>query len=224
MSGPGLLFAFGMGFLGGFGHCVGMCGPIVLAFGLSAPGQPPRRALQPQLAYHLGRVTTYALLGGAMGLAGSFVNVAGRMAGFQDAVAVAAGALMIALGLAAAVGATSVRGIEGALSGKVFGAVRRVVAGAPGRAYPLGLVLGFLPCGLSYSAFVGAAATGGLVPGLLFALAFAVGTVPALLAAGFAAALASARLRGFLYRAGGVLVVLVGSLFVLRGLHFHAPL
>lgn len=224
MSGARILLAFGMGFLGGFGHCVGMCGPIVLAFGLAAPGMPPRRALPPQLAYHLGRVTTYALIGAAMGLTGSFVNLAGRLAGFQDAVAVMAGGLMIALGLAAAAGATSVRWIEARLSGKIFGAVRRVVAGGPGGAYPLGLLLGFLPCGLSYSAFAGAAATGGLVPGLLFALAFAVGTVPALLAAGWATSLASARLRGLLYRGGGVLVILLGSLFVLRGLRLHAPL
>jgi hypothetical protein len=106
----------------------------------------------------------------------------------------------------------------------VFGAVRRLVEDGPGRAYPLGLVLGFLPCGLSYSAFVGAAATGGLIPGLLFALSFALGTLPALLAAGWVAALLSARARGILYRIGGSLVALLGSLFVLRGLHFHAPL
>jgi sulfite exporter TauE/SafE len=99
MSGAGPLLALGTGLLGGFGHCLGMCGPLVGAFGLVAPpGTPAARVLGPQLAYHLGRVTTYALVGGAMGLTGSFVNVAGRLAGLQDAVAVL-GALFVLRGL-----------------------------------------------------------------------------------------------------------------------------
>ena len=77
-----LPIALATGFLGGFGHCVAMCGPLVGALGISAPpGIPARRALLPQLAYHLGRITTYGTIGAVMGLAGSFVNVAGRMAG-----------------------------------------------------------------------------------------------------------------------------------------------
>lgn len=227
----GLLLALTTGLLGGFGHCLGMCGPLVGAFGLVAPpGTPALHVLRPQLAYHLGRITTYALVGGAMGLTGSFVNVAGRLAGFQDAVAVLAGALMIALGLGAAGAAGWVRRAEGRIAGRVLRLVRRLAGGdgdgdeGPGRAYPLGLVLGFLPCGLSYSAFVGSAATGGLVPGLLFALLFGLGTLPALLAAGWAASRLGARTRGLLYRAGGLLVALLGALFVLRGLHVHAAL
>jgi len=219
-----LLLAFGTGLLGGFGHCVGMCGPLVAAFGLATPGAPVVRILRPQLAYHFGRITTYSLIGAAMGLTGSFVNVAGRLAGFQDAVAVAAGMLMVALGVGAAAAASWVRWAEGRIAGKVAGVVRGLAEDSAGRAYPLGLVLGFLPCGLSYSAFAGAAATGGLVPGLLFALFFGLGTLPALLVAGWAAALLSARARGYLYRIGGALVALLGILFVLRGLHLHAAL
>ena len=104
-------------------------------------------------------------------------------------------------------------------------AVRVLVeGGGPGRYYALGLTLGFLPCGLSYSAFVGAAATGGLPQGFLFALAFALGTVPALLLVGGAAAAISPRLRGALRRAGGLAVAVAGALFALRGLGIHAPL
>ena len=98
-----LPIALATGFLGGFGHCVAMCGPLVGALGISAPpGVPARRALPPQLAYHLGRITTYGTIGAVMGLFGSFVNVAGRLAGWQDVVAVLAGALMVAMGLGAA--------------------------------------------------------------------------------------------------------------------------
>jgi sulfite exporter TauE/SafE len=213
------------GFLGGFGHCVAMCGPLVGALGITAPpGIPARRALLPQLAYHLGRITTYGTIGAAMGLAGSFVNVAGRMAGWQDVVAVLAGLLLVAMGLGAAVQSLWVKGAEGRLAGRVLGAVRKVAGHeAPMRAYPLGLVLGFLPCGLSYSAFAAAAATGHPVRGMVIALAFGAGTLPALLLSGSVVNALSARGRGLLQRAGGVLVALLGVLFVLRGLRVHVP-
>lgn len=223
MSGATLLLAFGTGLLGGFGHCIGMCGPLVGALGLSAAATSAVEVLRPQLAYHAGRVTTYALIGGAMGLTGSFVNVAGRLAGVQDAVAVAAGGLMVAMGIGAAGVSSLARALEGRIAARVLRAVRGLADG-PGRSYPLGLVLGFLPCGLSYSAFAGAAATGGPVPGFLFALAFGIGTLPALLIAGWAASLLSTRARGLLYRLGGVLVAVLGVLFILRGLHVHAAL
>ncbi len=223
---PDLPLAFGTGLLGGFGHCVAMCGPLVGSVSLAAaPALGPRRVAAGQLLYNLGRVTTYALVGAIMGLSGSFVNVAGRLAGLQDAVAVAAGVLLVAMGLGAAGVLGWARRIEARAAGRVLAAARAVLeGGGPGRFYPLGLLLGLLPCGLSWSAFVGAAATGGLAPGLLFALCFALGTVPAMLLVGWATAVLSHRLRGALVRAGGFLVVLLGALFVARGLGLHAPL
>jgi sulfite exporter TauE/SafE len=80
------------------------------------------------------------------------------------------------------------------------------------------LALGFLPCGLSWTAFLGAAATGGPVPGFVAALAFGLGTVPGLLGAGALAAAFGQRARGWLLRAGGLVVAVIGLLFVLRGL------
>lgn len=220
-----LPIALATGFLGGFGHCVAMCGPLVGALGISAPpGVPAGRALLPQLAYHLGRITTYGTIGAVMGLAGSFVNVAGRLAGWQDVVAVGAGLLLVAMGLGAAAQSLWVKYMEGRLAGRVLSAVRGLAGHeAPLRAYPLGLVLGFLPCGLSYSAFAAAAATGHPVRGMAIALAFGAGTLPALLLAGAVVHGLSLRARGLLHRAGGVLVALLGVLFVLRGLRVHVP-
>jgi len=220
-----LPIALATGFLGGFGHCVAMCGPLVGALGISAPpGIPARRALAPQLAYHLGRITTYGLIGALMGLFGSFVNVAGRLAGLQDVVAVLAGALMIAMGIGAASHSLWVKSAEGRVAARIVSAVRKLAGHeAPARAYPLGLALGFLPCGLSYSAFAASAATGSPARGLLLALTFGAGTLPALLLAGAVVAVLSARARGLLYRLGGALVALLGLLFVLRGLHVHVP-
>lgn len=221
-----LVLAATTGLLGGFGHCAGMCGPLAASIGLVAsPRVGARRALSGQLLYNAGRVTTYACIGGVMGLTGSFVNTAGRLAGLQDAVSVGAGVVMILMGLGAAGVAPLFKRLEERVASRVFRGVGSVLeGGGAGRFYALGILLGFLPCGLSYSAFVGAAATGGLPQGFLFALAFALGTVPALLLVGGASALASASARGLLYRLGGVAVVVVGALFVARGLGLHAPL
>jgi sulfite exporter TauE/SafE len=85
--------------------------------------------------------------------------------------------------------------------------------------------MGVLPCGVSWTIFLGAAASGGPVPGLLMALAFGLGTLPGLLLVGSASALLGQRARGILYRAGGVLIAVMGALFALRGLGLlHAPM
>ena len=211
--------AFLAGLLGGFGHCVAMCGPLVGSFALASGALGPRRTIAGQLAYHAGRVTTYAAIGAAMGLTGAFVNVAGRLAGVQQVVAVAAGLLMILLGLGSAGLSVALKRIEARASAPVVRLVRSLLAGGgPERLYPTGLALGLLPCGLSWTMFLGAAATGSLPRGLVLALAFGLGTVPALLLAGAAGALLGARARGLLYRAGGVLVSVLGGMFVARGL------
>jgi sulfite exporter TauE/SafE len=214
---------FAAGLAGGAGHCVAMCGPIVASLGLAAlPGQGALRAAARTLPYHLGRVTTYGLLGGVMGLTGSFVNVAGRLAGLSNAVAVVAGGLMVLFGVGATGVAAPLERVTARGSARLT-AVARSLLGGGAPLYPLGLALGFLPCGLSWTAFLGAAATGGPVPGFLAALAFGLGTVPGLLAAGLLVAALGQRARGLLYRLGGVIVAALGILFLLRGLGIHVP-
>jgi hypothetical protein len=210
--------AFVTGLLGSFGHCAAMCGPLVGSLALAAAPLGARRSLAGQLAYHAGRITTYAAVGAVMGLTGSFVNVAGRLAGVQDVVAIGAGVLMVLLGLGAAGLSAALRRLEARASGKVIALVRGVLeGGGPSRLYPAGLALGLLPCGLSWTVFLGAAGTGSLAEGLLLALAFGLGTTPALLLVGAAGGALGRRARGGLVRAGGVLLALLGVLFVLRG-------
>jgi uncharacterized protein len=214
-----IAIAFATGLLGGFGHCIAMCGPLVGAFALSSGALGPRRSLAGQLAYHAGRVTMYAAIGAAMGASGAFVNVAGRLAGVGEVVAIGAGGLMILLGLGAAGVSGALKRLEARASARVVRLVRSVLGGGgPGRLYPTGLALGLLPCGLSWTTFLGSAATGSLPRGLLLALAFGLGTVPALLVAGATGTLLGVRTRGVLYRAGGVLVAVLGGVFVARGL------
>lgn len=211
--------ALAAGFTIGFGHCAAMCGPLVGSLALAAGPAGTARSIGGQLAYHAGRLTTYALLGAVMGATGAFVNVAGRLAGLADAVAIGAGVLLVLLGVSAAGLSAGLRRIEARLSARLRRAVHALLdGGGPGRLYPVGLVLGVLPCGASWTAFLASAGTGTPAGGLLQSLAFGLGTVPALLLVGAAAAAVGARLRGVLQRAGGVLIAGLGVLFLLRGL------
>ncbi len=211
--------AFATGLLGSLGHCAGMCGPLVGSIAIASGPLGPRRAVGGQLAYHAGRVTTYGALGAAMGLTGSFVDVAGRLAGVQQAAAVLAGALLVLLGAGVAGLSAALRRLESGASAKVFALVAAVLeGGGPGRLYPTGLALGLLPCGLSWTVLLGAAGTGSLAAGLVVAVAFGAGTVPVLLLAGAAGMAFGERLRGAVARVGGVLMMALGVAFVLRGL------
>src|SRR6266702_4241912 len=143
---PDLALAVTTGLLGGFGHCAGMCGPLVASMGVTAARGGARRALAGQLLYNAGRVTTYASLGALMGLTGSFVNTAGRMAGLQNVISALAGAVMVAMGLGAAGFVPAARRLEDRVAGRLFRGVRALLeGGGTGRYYVLGLSFGFLP-------------------------------------------------------------------------------
>lgn len=219
--------AFTTGLLGGFGHCIGMCGPIVASLSWKQPvpgdaGEGGEWARQ--LQYHAGRIATYTLTGAVMGLTGSFVNIAGRTAGLQNVVALFAGAMMVLMGLGIAGRWRSTALLEGR-NGTLLSAARKVLSLSTAFRYPaLGLVLGLLPCGLSYTVFIAAAGSGGVLPGALVSLLFGLGTLPAVLLFGHIAASISASLRGWIYRAGGLAVTAMGVVFILRGVRDHAGL
>jgi len=218
---PDYSLAFVSGLVGGFGHCIGMCGPIVAAFTL---GGREKIRLAPHLLYNAGRIITYTFIGALMGLGGSFVNAAGRLAGFQNAVAVLAGLFMIVMGLGiAGLAPFATRGGKGGgLFMRIAGPV--LEGGSELRFFPLGLLLGFLPCGLSWSIFAGAAATGDMLRGFLFTLSFGLATIPALLLFGLVVGWLGSRVRSVLYRASGAVIVVMGVIFVARGVASYANL
>ncbi len=180
----------GMVLLGllGAGHCLGMCGPLVFAF----PGRTGR--LLPHLWYHLGRAGTYTLVGGVMGGIGSALSGLGgnsaleRLTAVQVGLSCTAAVFMLVFGLIR-LGLLSEPHWLSALSperipgfGRVLGRALRA-NGAPAF-FALGLMLGLLPCGLSYAAFTRCLAAGGIVDGALLSAAFAAGTMPGLLLLG----------------------------------------
>ncbi len=189
-----LVSALLAGLLGG-PHCVAMCGGFVAA--LNAPrAQGPvrihraRELLARQLAYHFGRVSSYALLGAAFGAAGGLALSAASLLPVQRALYLIANVflLLLAAGIA-----------WGTIGGGVlqrFGAVafRRLLPivgplrqrdDSPVARVLLGLVWGLVPCGLTYSVLAVALFAGGPVAGGAVMLAFGIGTLPSLLAAGW---------------------------------------
>ena len=215
-----ILGALTAGLLAGFGHCIRMCGPLVSTTVLDASRRTFWQKTLAQLLYHTGRITTYGWVGALMGWTGSFVNVAGNMVGMQNAVALFAGIFMAVRGLEV-LGLLRWKLIERIESriGFLLKGVRPLqTVDSVWRYYLLGLFLGLLPCGLSYSAFLGAAGTGGAGWGFLFTFAFGLGTIPALFLLGSMVSALSVKLRGWLYRAGGLSLFLLGLLFLYRAL------
>ena len=208
------------GLVGGFGHCAGMCGPFVLAQGLARLEKVPastmseltRLAGAALVPYHAGRAITYAALGGAgAALAGGAAALAG--ARLIAPVLLGLAALgFIALGLGRLGWRTAGGGESGA--GRLIARLARPLFADPTgrRGLMLGLVLGFLPCGLLYAALATAAATADPLAGALAMLAFAVGTAPALILVGFAARIAGGKRPALASRVAPVLMMANGGL------------
>ncbi|MDD5363973.1 MAG: sulfite exporter TauE/SafE family protein [Gallionellaceae bacterium] len=182
-----LLTAFLAGLLGG-AHCVGMCGGIVAAMSLQGGKRQP---LPFHLGYNLGRVMSYTLAGTLAGLVGSAAFLSERLLPVQTGLYVLAQIVLILMGLYLAGLSRAVLWLERAGGGlwqrlqPVFGRLLPI-RDFPG-ALAAGLVWGWLPCGLVYSVLVTALASGGPASGALLMLAFGLGTLPNLLAMGWAA-------------------------------------
>ncbi len=201
MSEGGMLAAFAVGLLGGV-HCAGMCGGIAgaLALGL-APGARARRErlLLLLAAYNLGRISAYALAGAAAGLLGMLAADLVPVHAVRTGLALAAAALVVALGLHLGGWWHGVQRIE-RLGGHLWARVRpRMARLLPVRSLPaafaLGLLWGGIPCGLVYTVLAWALASADPLAGAALMAAFGAGTLPNLLAIGAAAGWAARLLR-----------------------------
>ena len=211
------LSAFLVALLGGV-HCAAMCGGItgVLTLGLPARVRGSTAALTPYLlGYNFGRIVSYTVAGMLAGGIGAFAVAWPAVNQGQRVLQALAGLMMILLGgyLAGwwrvldrleAVGAVFWRRLEPL--GRRLLPVR-----SPSQALALGLVWGWLPCGLVYSVLVWALSAGGALEGALLMLSFGLGTLPALLAMGYlVGVLAHFTRQPLVRRIAGGLVCLVG--------------
>jgi sulfite exporter TauE/SafE len=235
------LLMLGSGLLGGFGHCAGMCGPLVATFSLNLPGQADAsaaKAFVPHLFYHAGRITTYSVIGGIMGITGSFAGVVRSIEGFQNMTMAAIGLLMIIMGLAASglfsLSRNPVRGrgrsgIAAFLSLTVNRVIRFISeTHSAGSLYAIGMATGFIPCGLLYTAYIAAAGAGssahgqaeGLLTGMRMLFLFGLGTTPALLLIGRVAALKAEWVRRRFSLVAALCMIIAGGVLIYRSFRY----
>ncbi len=208
-----LLAAFTVGLLGGV-HCMGMCGGIAGALGLSVAAPPSRagRLLLFLSAYNLGRLFSYAVAGA---LAGAMGAAAADLATLQQGrlgLQFIAGLFMLALGLYLGgwwFALARLEQVGGVLWRRIEPFARRLLpVRGGGHAFVLGLVWGWLPCGLVYTALIWSLSAGSVLNGAALMLAFGLGTLPNLMAMGLAGVRLGAWLRRpWVRRTAGGLVV-----------------
>jgi sulfite exporter TauE/SafE len=179
------LALFLIGLLGGT-HCIGMCGGIVGALSLGAGSRP-----ELHLAYNSGRIASYTLAGAIAGaLGGASLALSGQLP-LRIVLFVLANLMLVALGLYL-MGITRALAFSERFGQKLWRHVqpltrRFLPARSVAQAFPLGLLWGWLPCGLVYSALVTALTSGSALHGAGMMLAFGLGTLPNLLLAGLLA-------------------------------------
>lgn len=232
-----LLFITG---LLGSGHCVGMCGPIVLAYSLqlraatSGNGTlalPVTVHLPAHLAYNFGRVLMWTFLGALLGLAGALL---GSLLPAQRFVSIAGGLGMIFFGAGKFGLLPALQPLKGAYAlpakdgGRVVSMYRRIFQmliaerSVQGK-FALGLANGFLPCGFSFAMLAKAAASSSMSNGAMTMFSFGLGTIPALLLVGTLSTKWNAKQRRWGEAMAAVLVMAMGVLLVLRGFGWHPP-
>jgi sulfite exporter TauE/SafE len=212
-------------------HCVGMCGGIIGALSLSLPEEirnNKARLFTFVLSYNVGRITSYSIAGLIAGAVGTSVL---QSAGFDQGHTVlkfVGVAMMIAIGLYLTGWLPQIAGVEkiGIPLWKRLEPLGRKlvpVVSIP-RALAYGLIWGWLPCGLVYFVLIWALTAGDALHGALTMLAFGLGTLPTLIAAGFMTSwitrfARSARARQVV----GVLIMMmaIGSLFIPMAHHHH---
>ncbi len=211
-----LISAFSIGLLGSF-HCVGMCGPIALALPVNSKSAF-RRTLA-ILIYNIGRVITYGLLGFVMGLVGKSFS----LFGFQQWASIIAGAGVLLFLLFNTILKRNLFS-----SAKMVGWLKKPFARLLKKPensslFFIGLLNGFLPCGLVYTALFGAIATNHLFYSTLFMILFGLGTVPMMAFVTFSSKKISLGFRNKLRKTVPLFVGCMGILLIARGLNLGIP-
>ena len=211
--------ALALGFASGF-HCIGMCGPIALSLGLTKK-QAANYYFQ-NLTYQFGRIVTYSLLGALLGILGQGFE----MAGFQKYLTIAAGILLIIMAVFSFGGkdfASKIPFISRFLYKIKLNLGKLLQKSDYKSRFLTGIMNGFLPCGMVYMALTASLASGGVWQGSLFMLLFGVGTLPFMFTVVLAGNLITQSFRQKVLKFIPIVMIILGSLFILRGLGLGIP-
>lgn len=207
--------------LAGSLHCVGMCGPLLLAIPQDTTTR--YRVKSAFLVYHLGRTLMYGLLGLFFGLLGQGVAIAG----FQQFLSLSAGMILIVIAFFAWRWEQLIQQMPGlfAFQGWVKQKIGDwVVKKQQGSMFVLGAFNGLLPCGMVYAALAGAIATGDVLGGGRFMVLFGLGTVPLLFALSWLGRPIQTIVRRNIRVVQPLLLLLAAWILLSRGLHLDLSL
>lgn len=211
--------AFIFGLLGSF-HCVGMCGPI--AFLLPVDRENKLKKFFQIFLYHFGRISSYAIIGLLFGLLGKSFS----LFGLQQQLSVLVGVLMI---LAMIIPYNKLSKYNG--SKPMFKLVSRVKSSMGKQLkkktadtfFTIGFLNGFLPCGLVYMAVFAAIASANALQGSLYMALFGAGTIPLMTTAIYLGNFISVNVRSKIRKTVPAFVIIIGLLFILRGMGLGIP-
>jgi len=225
MNNIDLVIILSTAFLGSVGHCIGMCGGIVVAYSSSKIDQKDSWARQTiaHLSYNFGRVTTYAVLGAVFGLLGKAIAFTPTTKGVLFLLT---GVLMILAGLSLLGNLKFLNSAEWSVSKNSWyqNAFRKLI-GSKSLAsfYLLGMLNGIIPCGLVYSFAIFAASTASPLWGAIVMATFGLATIPALFFLGTVTKfLQKGSLRGTMMKLAAMLVVFYGLFTLYKGYNFIA--
>jgi len=223
MENVDLLYIMGIAFLGSFGHCIGMCGGIVIAYSGTKIEQKWGKTKQviSHLFYSFGRIVTYMTLGAMFGYIGGVASFNNTANGIMWIVA---GVAMILAGLSLLGKIKFLVMIEHSLSKSIwyqqsFKSLLRSQSLLS--FFLLGMLNGLLPCGLVYSFAIIATSTGSAFLGALVMLIFGLSTIPALFSLGFFVGIFNqSSFRNIMIRLAAIAVLLYGVFTIYNGYRY----
>lgn len=214
-----LISALILGLLGSL-HCVGMCGPI--AFMLPVDRSNSFKKVSQIGVYHIGRIVAYSLIGLVFGLVGKSLY----LFGMQQQLSIIIGILMIVIVVLPhkTIGKYNLSKPLYKLISKVKSSLGKALKKKTADTFlTIGFLNGFLPCGLVYMAVFGSIATGSLLEGSLYMVLFGIGTIPLMTTAIYLGKFLNSTVKQRIQKAIPVFVVVIGVLFILRGLGLGIP-
>ncbi len=214
-----LVSGFLLGFLGSM-HCVGMCGPIMLA--LPFKSKSSFRFILKRMLYHSGRIMVYAGFGLLVGVLGDKLN----FSGIQHILTITSGILLLIFGLLSILKVNLLAKIT--FFEKLYILVKKslgkyIIGDSLLSGFLLGVLNGFLPCGFVYVALAGAIAYSNTFYSPLFMIVFGLGTMPALILVSVLPQLMSKRIAFNSQRLIPVFTIVFAVLIILRGLNLGIP-
>jgi len=201
-------------------HCIGMCGPIAMMLPIDRSNQT-KKVFQ-ILLYHLGRLTAYGMLGLFFGILGKGLF----LAGFQQKLSIFVGIMMIIFVIV-----PEKKLAQYNFSKPIYKLISKVKShlGAqfkrksPDALFTIGLLNGFLPCGLVYAALFGAIAMQSELLGVAYMVLYGIGTIPMMSAVVLLSNFITVPVRNRIQKLIPIVVILIGSLFIVRGMGLDIP-